>query len=219
MVRRGRPRFPLPSIVGTHSGRYLYLNDWHRLKIAVIDLDGPDPQAIDAIPFESAAFDMVVSPDDRFIYAALLSEDAVAVIDTTAVPWAIQKFPVANGPSGLALSADGKRLFVAQNGKPNPPTSGSLSVLDTSTMQGPTVDTARGSADVVINVAESRAYVSNASDDTVSVVDISGTPTLVATITGFHSPGNMSISADGHRLYVAQFEFLQPSRGIAVVAI
>lgn len=207
------------SIVGTHSGKRLYLHDLNRLKIAIVDLDRPDPQTVGSFPFESLMFDMVMSPDDRLIYGALLSDDAVAIIDTSEAPPSIKKVPVANSPAALALSADGKRLFVAQNGKPNPPASGSLSVLDTSTMQGLSVDTGKGSADVVVNAAETRAYVSNTSADTVSVVDVSGTPTVIATITGFSSPGIMCMSADERRLYVAQFDFAQPNLRIAVVAI
>jgi hypothetical protein len=63
---------------------------------------------------------MVLSPDERLLYVALANADRVAVVSTSAgKPLAFldttapgQKFP-GTYPSALALSADGKRLFVA----------------------------------------------------------------------------------------------------------
>ena len=85
-----------------------------------------------------------------------------------------------NGPFALALSSDGKRLFVAQTGDSAHPASdlgtGTLSVFDTATMQGVRIATGKGSSAVTLNDVGTRAYVSNNQDDTVSVVDVTGSP-------------------------------------------
>ena len=123
------------------------------------------------------------------------------------------------------MSADGKRLFVAQSGIEDHPASygtGSLTVLDTATMQCGWLYTGKTSVDVVINAAETRAYVSNFDDNTVSVVDVTGSPVVTDTITGFSAaPGKMCFSADEKRMYVAQYRdpSAGPPPGIAVVAV
>jgi YVTN family beta-propeller protein len=215
----------ISSMAGTNRGKYLYFNDWTRHAIGIVDLDRPDPRVVGTIRFDSVAFDMVVSPDDRFIYASHEIDDTVSVIDTSSFPPSITTVPVVNSPWGLALSADGKRLFVAQSGiEDHPPTSlgtGSLTVLDTTTMQGVWLYTGKTSVDVLLNAAETRAYVSNFDDNTVSVVDVTGSPVLIDTIDGFTAPGNMCFSADGKHMYVTQYRdpSAGPPLGIAVVAV
>lgn len=215
----------ITAMVGTNSGKFLYFNDWTRHTIGVVDLDRHIPRLAGSIRLDSIAFDMVISPDDRFIYISHEIDDTISVIDAHQFPPSITTVPVINGPWGLALSADGTRLFVAQSGgEHHPPTSpgtGSLTVLDTATMKGLSVSTGRTSVDVVINAAEDRAYVSNFDDNTVSVVDVTGTPSIIDTIDGFTAPGNMCLSADERRMYVTQHRdpAAGPPFGIAVVAV
>jgi YVTN family beta-propeller protein len=163
---------------------------------------------------------MVISPDDRFLYTAHHNDDFISVIETSAFPPSVKKVPVVNGPFALALSADGKRLFVVQTGDSAHPAgdlgTGTLSVFDTSTMQGVRVFTGKGSSAVTLNDVGTRAYVSNNQDNTVSVVDVTGAPQVIDTITGFNSPGEMCLSTDQRHLYVNQFD--SPTK-IAVVAI
>jgi len=164
---------------------------------------------------------MVISPDDRYIYVAHPVENVVSVINTTAWPPSVRKVRVANGPLGLALSADGKRLFVAQSGDsgsgdPDDVGTGTLSVLDTTTMQGTWLYTGERSVGVAVNSAGTRAYVSNSSAGTVSVVDVADTPAVIGTITGFESPGFMRLSDDDKRLYVTVYG---TSPGIAIAAV
>jgi len=107
--------------------------------------------------------------------------------------------PVVNEPFGLALSADGRRLFVAQGGN-----TATLSVFDTATMQASSLYTGAGSYGVQLNSAETRAYVSNSGAGTVSVVDVSSTLEVIGTINGFLSPGSLRLSADGAHLYALE---------------
>jgi YVTN family beta-propeller protein len=206
------------TMVGTNSAKYLYMYEHNRWAVCIIDLDAG--RMTGSVQLEHWAPAMVISPDDRFIYAAHPLENFVSVIDTASPP-TVTKVPVVNGPSGLAISADGKRLFIAGCGESNgnPPTDlnhGTLSVLDTSTMQGQQLFTGRRSSSVAVNKAGTRAYVSNTDDGSVSVVDVSGTPEVTATISGFSDPARMCFSPDEKRLYVVEHGW---SPAIAVAAI
>lgn len=73
----------------------------------------------------------------------------------------------------------------------------------------------------MVNATGSRAYVSNFDGNTVSVVDVTGSPVVVDTIAGFTAPGKMCFSADETHMYVTQYrdQSAGPPPGIAVVAI
>ena len=206
------------SMVGTNSAKFLYFYENNRCAICVVDLDAG--RIVASIQLESFVQDMAISPDDRFIYTAHPMENLVSIIDTSVSPPAVRKVTVTNGPSGLALSADGRRLFVAGCGESNgnPPTDlnhGTLSVFDTSTMQGQQLFTGKRSFNVVLNQAGTRAYVSNVDGGSVSVVDVSETPEVTATVTGLTEPAGMCFGADQTRLYVVE----NAGPAIAVVAI
>jgi YVTN family beta-propeller protein len=207
-------------IVGANNPRYLYFHEWINYTIGVVDLGLLNPHTVGTIQLDSPADDMVISPDDRFLYTAHHNDDFISVIETSAFPPSVKKVPVVNGPFALALSADGKRLFVVQTGDSAHPAgdlgTGTLSVFDTSTMQGVRVFTGKGSSAVTLNDVGTRAYVSNNQDNTVSVVDVTGAPQVIDTITGFNSPGEMCLSTNQRHLYVNQFD--SPTK-IAVVAI
>lgn len=208
------------AIVGSNDARLLYLCDAYRERVVVV-VDLHRRRAVGSIEVGSLASDIVVSPDDRFLYTAHPEHDYLSVIDTAVWPPAVTRVPVDNGPYGLAMSADGNRLFVAQAGEFTSVGTffgpGSLSVFDTSTMQGSWVHTGDGSGSVLVNTAGTRAYVCNEHSESVSVVDVTGAPEVVATINGLKSPGRMCFNADESRLYVTQWEPTNSS--IAVVAI
>jgi YVTN family beta-propeller protein len=207
-------------MVAAHNGEYLYVHDWNTLAVGIVAV-GPYPRMLGAFQLDGQASSMVISPDDRFIYAAHPYANSISVIDTTAWPLSVRKVPVVNGPFGLALSADGKRLFVAQSGNsgsgdPSDLHAGTLTVLDTSTMHGFWLYTGAVSIGVAVNSAGTRAYVSNSDAGTVSVVDVGNTLEVIDTITGFVYPGYLRLSADDTRLYVL---VSGASPGIAVVAV
>lgn len=208
------------AMVASSDGRYLYCFDFTTLTVGVVDL-AAGPRTLGAYQLDHWSMGMAISPDDRYIYVAHPFNNVISVIDTTKWPSAVRKFPVTNGPFGLAVSADGKRLFVAQtgdsgSGDPSNLGTGTLSVLDTETMRGVQLLTGNQSAGVAVNSAGTRAYVSNSGANTVSVVDVTDPIQVIATITGFTSPGFVKLSSDDRRLYVTDWG---PTPGIAVAAV
>lgn len=208
------------AMVVSSDGRYLYYFDLTTRMLCKVDLEA-GPRLLGGYQLDSWSMSMVISPDDRFIYVAHPFDNSVSVVDTTAWP-SVRKVPVVNGPFGLALSADGKRLFVAQTGDsgtgdPSDLGAGTLTVLDTATMEGLWLFTGERSTGVAVNSTGTRAYVTNnATAGTVSVVDVTGTPAVVDTITGYVNPSFLRLNADGTRLYVLDWG---STPGVAVAAV
>jgi YVTN family beta-propeller protein len=109
------------------------------------------------------------SPDGSRLYAAAGGNDKIRVYTrngaqlTEGAP-----IPLARGsfPSGITLSADGKLLYVANNG------SGGMSVVDTATGQvAGTVATGPNPFGVGLSADGATAFVSNWGTNTVSVID------------------------------------------------
>ena len=115
-------------------------------------------------------------------------------------------------PSALAVSADGKRLYVANTG------SNSVSVIDTITNKridaDPSifcVDIGVGSSPSALAVSGTRLYVANTGNGTVSVIDtttyklVDTNPNIAGTQSFFvgSSPSSVAVSQDGRLAYVA----------------
>lgn len=49
----------------------------------MVDLDRPDPTTVASIQLHGPAFDLVISPDDRFIYAVHEVDDFISVSTPT----------------------------------------------------------------------------------------------------------------------------------------
>ena len=96
--------FPF-ALVGAKSAKFLYLADTNRYAVDIVDLG--IGRMVGSIQLSAPAFDIVISPDDRFLYTAHTFNNLVSVIDTHASPPQVTEFPVLNGPSGLALMCSG----------------------------------------------------------------------------------------------------------------
>ena len=162
---------------------------------------------------------VVASPDGTRVYVANTGSNTVSVfntatgqlIDTNPNVAGTQSISVGSSPSALAISADGKRLYVANTG------SNSVSVIDTITNKridaNPSifaVDIAVGSlpSALAISADGKRLYVANTGSNSVSVIDtitnkrIDANPSIFAVdIAVGSSPSALAIS--GNRLYVA----------------
>lgn len=102
------------------------------------------------IPIGATPFDVAVSPDGRFVYASTYDDNAIAVVDTATGTKvraiSFTQSPLCSdrckGPTSLAISADGSRLYAVggvtpvatSNGTLNYFAAGSpLTVIDTAT--------------------------------------------------------------------------------------
>src|SRR5262249_48405377 len=110
---------------------------------------------------------LITDPIRNRVYASLIESNAVAIID--AVKLAIRKrIPVASEPSGLAMSADGNTLFVAERGTNNP----EIGVIDLDALEAksslpapfPSFDVAAG--------MDNRLFVTSWGDFSADIVQI-----------------------------------------------
>lgn len=101
-------------------------------------------------------------------------------------------------PAGLAATADGTRLVVADH------LADAASVVNLSTKAITTVAVGHAPVDVAVTPDSTTAYVTNQGADTVSVLDLTSTsPTVSTSITVGTHPNALALDAGHHRLYVA----------------
>ncbi len=110
-----------------------------------------------------------VTNDGQTLIATLNAENAVAIVDLK--DGSSVKVPVGNGPAQVFVQSDNKYAIVANQGTEENP-SNSISKIDLSTQQVvATIETGKGAHGVVTNKDNSRIYVTNMFENTVSVID------------------------------------------------
>lgn len=203
-----------------HSTQYIFL----------FDVSGPHkerPALLQVIPQANAHVGLAFAPDGRALYAAGGKDDAVHIYrrngkaflpdGTVALGHAGKGIGIGVQPnaSGLAVSADGRTLVVANN------YNDSISVIDTATRKLRYEHDLRpfhvanegreagvgGSFPLAVALTRSGlAYVSSVRDREVVVVDVSGATAgrLVARIPLDGNGQGMTLDAAEKRLYVAQ---------------
>ncbi len=147
--------------------------------LAVANRDSDDVSLIDVerrvqiarIAVGKKPVQVAFTPDGQRLFVSLSSENAVAAVDLNKRTL-IDTYPVGPGPIQLSVTPNGKQLVVANQGSEQAP-GHSLSILDTATgrlIASPEVG--KGAHGVSIAGDGARAYVSNAFDDSMSVVDL-----------------------------------------------
>jgi DNA-binding beta-propeller fold protein YncE len=117
------------TVVATHDGRRAWCSLWNSSQVAELDLEKGivtrwvsllEPK--DPIAPGSHPTDLLLSPDEKWLFVALSNVDAVATIDTATgqvIHLASTNLPgqehAGTYPTALAQSADGTRLFVADS--------------------------------------------------------------------------------------------------------
>jgi YVTN family beta-propeller protein len=127
---------------------------------------------------------IAVSPDGRTVYVANYNNNDVSVINT-ATNTVTTTIPVGFYPEGVAFNPSGTRVYVANQGSyPYGASTGSLSVIDTSTNSVTATVTAvgLGPVGVEVNPAGTRVYVANQGSWNVMAID-TATNAVVATVT------------------------------------
>jgi YVTN family beta-propeller protein len=118
------------------------------------------------------------------------------VIDTTSNK-VIATIPVGNDPSQIAVSPNGRRVYVSNNSNQ------SVSVIDTG-LEGVIATVPVGSIPegLAIDPSGARLYVANSGPNSVSVVD-TATNAVTKTIDVGTTPFGLAVRPDGARLFVA----------------
>lgn len=207
------------------------LADPHHLQMTEIPVEKlAAERAGSTSPADPLTTGLAVSPDGHRLYAALGIRNAVAVIDL-ATEKLTQLVPVGVCPYRIALSADGKTLYVANRGgrrvtesagtalsagtpvridrRTDAALRGSVSIVDTASYTVNEVEVGRQPSGLAVAPSGDTVYVSNADDDTVSVLN-TRTSRVTRTIPlrpagdpGFgQMPSALALSANSERLFV-----------------
>jgi YVTN family beta-propeller protein len=137
----------------------------------------------------------------------------VSVINT-ATNKVTAAIPVGGFPFGVAVSPDGRRVYVANEGPP----SQTVSVIDTATNKVIANIGTRGSVGIAASQDGRRVYAANTGDQTVSVIDAT-TNTLIANVPVGLFPYGVAVTPDSRKVYITDCTSQCGSSAPAVVAV
>ncbi|MEO7039799.1 MAG: bifunctional YncE family protein/alkaline phosphatase family protein [Gemmatimonadaceae bacterium] len=215
-VGRSIPVGNMPiAALASPDGRYLVLSlaGWRDQGIDIVDL--ASGRVAQHTPQTGAFLGLAWSADGRTLYVSGGAADAVyeyqwqpaaphpaSLVDSISVGHADATTPGSRYPAGIALSADGKSLYVAEN------LSDSLAVLDLATrrvVQRVAVGSYPYAVVATHDSSGSHVYVSAWGASSVATFRVSANGRLFAeqSIEVGRHPSAMVASADGSRLFVA----------------
>jgi YVTN family beta-propeller protein len=156
----------------------------------------------------------------NYAYVANQGSGTVSVFDTrtgalvdtnTSSPAVVDPITVGGGPTGMAASPDGNRVYVTNQGD------GTLSVIDTnptSVTYNKVISTVKvGTSPSAVAVGpDGRVYVANTGSGTVSVITFTKTSYKISTVTVGSAPAALAVSPTTGQVYVA-------NRGINTVSV
>lgn len=151
-----------------------------------------------------------VSATGPFAYVANLNSNSVTVIDVPS-SFALSSIPVGGGPSGIAVSPDGKQVYVSNNHTNN------VSVIDTaSSMVVATIPVQTQPFGLAFTPDGTAVYVANAGSNSVSVINTTS-QAVVATIPVQTNPIGvaMALTSNGTFAYVTN----SGSGSVSVIAV
>ena len=141
------------------------------------------------------------SPNGSIAYVVNASDNTITPINTTTFAAGTAFSTGVSGPIYADVTPNGNSIVTAG---PGGDTVAVISTSNTSDIQ--TVTVGNGAFGIAILPNSSAAYITNASDDTVSVVSLTGTPTLTKTITfpkpGCKGPIDAAATPNGKAVYV-----------------
>lgn len=195
------------TVIVSPDGSRVYVADRAR-GIYVIDAE---TNSILNIVDANIGLQMVVSPDGDYLYFANdgADDDVIAVNTALFYP---QHAYYAGGPAwGLALSPDGRRLYVTNSDE-----DGILTVLDLATLDRTAVPVGEDPFGVVVSPDGKFVYTANSGDGTVSVIDASTNKVVTTVFVGYYLRW-LAVSPDGTAVYALSDAY--SGQGISVIPI
>jgi YVTN family beta-propeller protein len=195
---------PLPSITATipvgdnpgamvvsPDGKYLYVACYGDCTVTVVDTADNQPIASIPCPAETLS-GAAISPDGRRLYLSDVS--VVLYVDTTTRQPTGSTYQL-RSPQGLALSADGQRLYTALAA------ANAAAVIDTTTNRSTAkIKVGEAPYKLALSPDESHLYVAN-SDNSLSVIKTANHQ--VTHTIAVDTPFGVAVSPDGAHVYVA----------------
>ncbi|NLX06998.1 MAG: YncE family protein [Phycisphaerae bacterium] len=180
------------------DGARAYVVTYYGCSLQVIDT--ADGSLIAVIPVSDLSYDplgLLASPDGSRVYVANHYSSRVAVVDTAELAVA-QQIAVPGRPEGMALTPDGKVLYVANLWNVLRIDTESLAVTNEITAGSFTIP-------VTITAMGDLLYVGNSRSDSVSVISTAG-DTVLATVPAIDCPQALALTPDGEYLFVANHD-------------
>ncbi|HEU4461415.1 MAG TPA: beta-propeller fold lactonase family protein [Solirubrobacterales bacterium] len=135
----------------------------------------------------------------RYVYTGNYDDSTLSLIDTATNQVVGSPIPTGNGPDSIAISPDGKTLYVSSG-------DGAITVVNTQTNQ--VVTTISGLTPletIAISPDGKSAYVSSSPNDQVFVIDLQTNQTVGAPIQVGNNPIGVAYSPDGKAVYVVNY--------------
>ncbi len=170
-----------------------------RLIIVVLKNPAGDLRA----SFPLAANRLLLDAGRSRVYASLVESKSIAVIDAKTL-LLVRTIPMRSEPAGLALSPDGKKLYVAEQGTVDP----EIGVLDLNSLDAlPSLPAPAASIDVEVGLSN-RLYVTTPLTPlSTGIFQLDATTgALLAPFPDAIPSGNLEVSPDRTRLYLASFD-------------
>jgi YVTN family beta-propeller protein len=212
------PRTPATVATGTGpfgiavsaDGRHVYVANQTAGTISVFTAgsDGAlDPGAA-VVSSGASTVQVALSPDGGSLYATNASAGTISQYDVdptdgSLTPKATPTVPAGSVPYAIAVSPDGQSVYVTNrvsSGSVRRYAVGAGGALDPT----PTI-AAAATRPAGVLATDDAVYVTNFASDTIARYDTDAALTREADVPGPHSPFGMSLSPDGHSLYVAGF--------------
>lgn len=161
-------------------------------------IDAAQNKVISTIPVGKNAGSIVVSPDGKKAYVANKSSNTISIIDLTNNT--VSDIPITYALS-VAISNDGKTLYVTADGNASTGTLYAINTADNSIIK--TVPIGLSPDGIVVSADGNSVYLTNDYLNTVSVIN---TKTYAATtIPVGQAPYSLAITPDGKSVYVSNF--------------
>jgi YVTN family beta-propeller protein len=110
---------PYTTLV-SKDGKTVYVSNWGATTVSVVDVSGATPTVKATVQVGTHPTAMILNPVNNLLYVANADSDNISILDTTTNHVVgvidlkpLEFSPVGASPNGLAISSDGRVLFVA----------------------------------------------------------------------------------------------------------